>query len=69
MFRSTYELQRLDIFRHLNGRNYQVDKISWAGGDNYKLSCIDDKDQSVDLIADVHTQFQVIYSLKVAADV
>ena len=68
MFRSTDELQRLDIFRHLNGRNYQVDKISWAGGDNYKITCIDDKDKLVDFTADVHTQFEIIYSLKVVDD-
>ena len=68
MFRSTYELQRLDIFRHLNGRNYQIDRISWAGGDNYKLTCIDDKDELVDFTADVHTKFEIIYSLKVTAD-
>jgi hypothetical protein len=67
MFRSTYELQRLDIFRHLNGRNYQIDEISWAGGDNYKLTCIDDKDELVDFTADVHTKFEIIYSLKVSA--
>jgi hypothetical protein len=68
MFRSTYELQRLDIFRHLNGRNYQIDRISWAGGDNYKLTCIDDKDELVDFTVDVHTKFEIIYSLKVTAD-
>lgn len=67
MFRSTYELQRLDIFKHLNGKNYQVDKISWAGGDNYKITCIDTKDQLIEFTADVHTKFEVIYSLKVSA--
>jgi hypothetical protein len=69
MFRSTYELQRLDIFKHLNGKNYQIDEIVWAGGDNYKLTCIDANDQLIEFTADVHTQFQVIYSLKVVADV
>lgn len=66
MFKSTYDLQRLDIFKHLNGRNYQIDEIAWAGGDNYKITCIDDKDDLVDFIVDVHTKFQVIYSMKVS---
>jgi hypothetical protein len=67
MLRSTYELERLDIFKHLNGKNYQIDEIAWAGGDNYKITCIDSKDRLVEFVADVHTQFQVIYSLKVLA--
>ena len=66
MFKSTYDLQRLDIFKHLNGRNYQIDEIAWAGRDNYKITCIDDKDDLVDFIVDVHTKFQVIYSMKVS---
>ena len=69
MYRSTYELQRLDIFKHLNGKNYQIHEIAWAGGDNYKITCLDDKDKLVDFIADVHTQFEIIYSLKVVANV
>jgi hypothetical protein len=65
MFRSTYELQRLDVFRHLNGNCYQIDDIQELAGDNYKLTCIDNKDNLVEFVCDVHTQFQIIISYKV----
>jgi GTP cyclohydrolase III len=59
MKKATYELQRLDIFKHLNGRLYQVDAITWVGGDNYRITCIDDNDDLVDFPADVHTSFEI----------
>jgi hypothetical protein len=60
MRKATYELQRLDIFKHLNGRLYQVDDITWVGGDSYKITCIDDNDSMVDFRADVHTSFEIV---------
>jgi hypothetical protein len=62
MRKSIDQLQRLDIFKHLNGRNYQIDDIAWAGGDNYKITCIDDKDELIDFIADVHTSFEIVFT-------
>jgi hypothetical protein len=65
MLKATYELNRLDIFTHLNGQNFQVDAIDWVGGDNYKITCIDQNDDLVTFPADVHTQFNVIFSYQV----
>ena len=62
MRKATYELQRLDIFQHLNGENFEVDEILWIGGDNYKLTCIDNNDNLVDFVVDVHTSFQMVMS-------
>ena len=67
MLTATYDLKRLDMFTHLNGDNYQVDAIDYASGDNYKITCIDKNDNLVDFIVDVHTQFNVFYSLTVGA--
>lgn len=65
MFRSTTDLQRLDVFKHLNGQSYLVDEVRWAGGDNYKVICIDNNDDLVTFVCDVHTQFEIQFSYKV----
>jgi hypothetical protein len=69
MLTPTYELQRLDVIKHLNGDCYYVDAIEWIGGDNYAVTCIDNNDDLVTFNVDVHTQFQVIMSYRRAVTV
>lgn len=60
MKKATYELSPLDIFQHLNGKNYQVLSVDSIGGDSYKISCLDADDKLVSFNADVHTSFQMV---------
>lgn len=69
MLTPTYELQRLDVIKHLNGDCYYVDAVEWIGGDNYAVTCIDNNDDLVTFNVDVHTQFQVIMSYRRAVKV
>ena len=69
MLTPTYELKRLDVFRHLNGNCYYVDAIDWIGGDNYAVTCIDNNDDLVTFNVDVHTQFEVIITYRRAVTV
>jgi hypothetical protein len=60
MQKATYELQRLDIFQHLNGKNYQVEEVKWIGGDSYRIDCLDADGKEISFPADVHTSFQMV---------
>lgn len=62
MLTPTYELKRLDIFKHLNGDHYYVDAVEWIGGDSYAVTCIDNNDDLVTFNVDVHTMFNVVFS-------
>lgn len=62
MLTPTYELKRLDIFKHLNGDHYLVDAVEWVGGDSYAVTCIDNNDDLVTFNVDVHTMFNVVFS-------
>jgi hypothetical protein len=64
MLTATYDLNRLDIFRHLNGDHYAVDAVEWVGGDTYAVSCIDNNDDLVTFNVDVHTMFDVVFTYK-----
>jgi len=66
MLKPTYELQAMDMFKHLNGDFYQVQVVDWIG-DDAVVTCTDANDEVVNFIVDVHTQFNVFYSLKVGA--
>lgn len=69
MLTPTYELKRLDIFRHLNGDCYYVDAVDWVNGDNYVVTCINANDDLVSFYVDVHTAFNVVmtYGTKAGA--
>jgi hypothetical protein len=64
MLTATYDLKRLDIFKHLNGDHYSVDSVEWIGGDNYAVTCIDNNDDLVTFNVDVHTMFDVVFTYK-----
>lgn len=60
MTKATYELQPTDVFRHPNGKYYQVTSVEHAAGDNYKVYAIDTKNKKVCFIVDVHTTFEIV---------
>lgn len=62
MLTPTYELKRLDIFRHLNGELFTVDAVDWVNGDNYVVTCINNNDDLVSFYVDVHTAFNVVFT-------
>ena len=64
MLTATYDLNRLDIFKHLNGDHYLVDAVEWVGGDTYAVTCIDNNDDLVTFNVDVHTMFDVVFTYK-----
>lgn len=64
MLTATYDLQRLDIFRHLNGDLFTVDAVDWVNGDNYVVTCINNNDDLVSFYVDVHTKFDVVFTYK-----
>jgi hypothetical protein len=64
MLTATYDLQRLDIFRHLNGGLFTVDAVDWVNGDNYVVTCINNNDDLVSFYVDVHTMFNVVFTYK-----
>ena len=60
MQKSTTELKKFDVFRHLNGKLLQVTSVEHAAHDNYKVHCIDNNNKTKFFIVDVHTQFDVV---------
>jgi hypothetical protein len=62
MFKSTTELKAMDIFRHLNGKAFQVVSVTWVGGDNYKVACLDKFNKAVSFPATVHTSFEIMFT-------
>ena len=64
MLTATYDLNRLDIFRHLNGELFTVDAVDWVNADNYVVTCINNNDDLVSFYVDVHTMFNVVFTYK-----
>jgi hypothetical protein len=59
ILREVTELEPGDVFTHLNGKDYWVTSVDWAGGDNYKISCMDVFRNDAEFVCDVHTQLQM----------
>lgn len=60
MTKATYELQPTDVFRHPNGKYFQVTSVEHAAGDNYKVYAIDTNNKKTYFIVDVHTTFEIV---------
>lgn len=54
------QLQPTDVFRHLNGKLFQVVSTKYVGGDNYKVTCLDQDNNEAVFTADFHTQFEIV---------
>jgi hypothetical protein len=59
MLREVTELEPGDVFTHLNGKDYWVSWVVWAGGDNYKIICMDVFRNDAEFVCDVHTQLKM----------
>jgi hypothetical protein len=61
MLKSTTELKKFDLVAHPNGQIYQVESVTWIGGDNYRID-VKAKYGSKSFVADVHTLCEVVMS-------
>lgn len=59
MLREVTELQPSDVFTHLNGKDYFVVSVEWAGRDDYRINCMDAFRKDASFVCDVHTQLQM----------
>jgi len=68
MLKSTTELKKFDLVAHPNGQIYQVESVTWVGGDNYRID-VKAKHGSKSFFADVHALCEVVmsYSIKAGA--
>jgi len=60
MTKATYELQPTDVFRHPNGKYYQVNSVEHAYRDTYKVYATDRNNRKTHFIVDVHTTFDMV---------
>jgi len=67
-YKEVTDLQTNDVFTHLNGADFLVLSVTWAGGDNYKINCLDARKKPTSFTCDVHTQLNIKFdSAKVGA--
>jgi hypothetical protein len=67
-YKEVTDLQPNDVFTHLNGSDFLVLSVTWAGGDNYKINCLNAFKVETSFTCDVHTQLNIKFdSVKVVA--
>jgi hypothetical protein len=63
MLTATYDLNRLDTIKDVDGQFFTVDEVQFIGTDAV-VTCIDFNDDLVNFIVDVHTKLDVTNTYK-----